>query len=588
MNQNLEALPDCLKIGDWYFYAGTHELKRNGETIRLEPRVASLLLYLATRAGKPISREVLLEALWPGTVVSDEALTNAVNKLRRSFEDDRANPQVIQTIPKAGYRLIAKVEYLQTSLKQNDSPAYTSQKAGVSGPVLPASRLSTVPTIAILRQRQAWVVGGIFLLVLILGLGVHFRSSEIDHDQQQNEFDVTSISSKPSVAVLPLINLSDDPEQEYFIDGITEDLITDLSKISGLYVIARNSVFSYKGLTPKPQEVAQQLGASYVLEGSVRKAAGQVRINVKLIDTSTGFNLWAERFDGNLDDVFDFQDHVAHKIVSALAIRLTEKEQVLLTKDPTSNVEALTHYFLGSAYYGSASKQENNLARKMYLRAIELDPEYAKAYAALALTYIDDQRRGWSSDPDESINQARKIAQQAIRINDTIPQAHFTLGYIYLYANAQHDLAIEAAKKAIELDPNYPDGYTLLSSAYFFSGYPEKSLPLDRKAMRLNPAASFLYYMHLGRAHYIQGRYAQAIEALQEAAYRNNNFIPNHLWLAATYGQMGELDDAEWEMEQVLTLNPEFSLDYWLDTRPYKKPLYKDKLYDGLRKAGFS
>jgi len=404
----------------------------------------------------------------------------------------------------------------------------------------------------------------------------------------QNETDFSSTSSKPSIAVLPLINLSDDPQQEYFIDGITEDLITDLSKISGLYVIARNSVFSYKGLTPMPQEVAQQLGASYILEGSVRKEADQVRINVKLIDTSTGFNLWADRFDGNLDDVFDLQDHLARKIASALAIQLTEKEQILLAKDPTSNVEALKHYFLGRAYFGSASKQENNLSRKMYLRAIELDPKYAQAYAALALTYIDDERRGWGSDPEDSINQALKLSQQAISINDTIPQAHFTLGYIHLYAKGDHDRAIEAAKRAIELDPNYPDGYTLLSSAYFFSGHPEKSLPLDRKAMRLDPAASFMYYMHQGRSHYVQGRYTEAIAALQEAVDRNYTQIQAHLWLAATYAQMDKLDDADWEKEQVFTLNPEFSIENWVEMRLYKNQDYKEQLLNGLRKAGIT
>ncbi len=588
MKQNFEAVPDCLKIGEWNFYVSAHELVRNSETIRLEPRVASLLLYLASRAGETVSRESLLEALWPGVVVSDEALTNAVNKLRRAFEDDRANPHVIETIPKTGYRLIASVESPLPSPKQGDTRTDTPRKTDVTDPAVSRDQGSAAPTIVNKPRRRAMLSGGILILGLLLGIGFHYLSKEPDDDQVQSEAEPSSILSKPSIAVLPLINLSDDPQQDYFIDGITEDLITDLSKLSGLDVIARNSVFSYKGLTPKPQEVAKQLGASYVLEGSVRNKAGRVRINVKLIDTSTGFNIWADRFDGKLDDVFALQDNLARKIASALAVQLTEQEQILLAKDPTSDVEALMHYFMGSAYFGSATKQENDLSRQMYLRAIALDPDYAQAYAALALTYIDDQRRGWSSDPEESVNQARKLAQQAISINDTIPQAHFVLGYIYLYANSQHDLATEAAKKAIELDPNYPDGYTLLSSAYFFSGYPEKALPLDRKAMRLNPASSFLYYMHLGRSHYIQGRYAEASEALQEAAERNNNFIPNRLWLAATYGQMGKLDDAEWEIDQVLTLNPEFSLDNWLETRPYKNPLYKEQLLNGLQKAGIT
>lgn len=577
MNHNLKAVPDSLIIADWNFCVSARELVRNNETIRLEPKVACLLLYLATRAGETVSRESLMEELWPDVIVSDEALTNAVNKLRRAFDDNRTNPQVIETIPKTGYRLIAKVEQTIPGPKNNDTGTDTPHKTDIS-----ETSIVNQP------KRRAILLSGILISGLLLGFGMHYLSNELDDAYVKNGDKSSTILSKPSVAVLPLINLSDDPQQEYFIDGITEDLITDLSKISGLHVIARNSVFSYKGLTPKPQEIAEQLGASYILEGSVRKEASQVRINVKLIDTSTGFNIWANRFDGKLDDVFHLQDRLARKIASALAIQLTEKEQILLTKDPTSNVEALKHYFLGRAYFGSASKQENNLSRKMYLRAIELDPEYAQAYAALALTHIDDERRGWVSDPEESIKQAFKLARQAISINDTIPQAHFTLGYIHLYTKGEHDRAIEAAKRAIELDPNYPDGYALLSSAYFFSGQPEKSLPLDRKAMRLNPVASFMYYMHQGRSHYIQGRYTEAIQVLQEAVDRNNTQIQAHLWLAATYAQMDKLDDAEWEKEQIFTLNPEFSVENWVEMRLYKNQDYKDQILEGLQKAGIA
>jgi adenylate cyclase len=207
---------------------------------------------------------------------------------------------------------------------------------------------------------------------------------------------------------------------------------------------------------------------------------------------------------------------------------------------------------------------------------------------ALVLTYLDDQRRSWSADPEVSIDRALTLARQAISINDTVPQAYFTLGFIYLYAKAQHDNAIAAAEKAIELDPNYADGYTLLSSAYFFSGYPEKSLPLDRKAKQLNPTASYLYYMHLGRSHYVQQRYKEAVEALQQAVELNINYIPNHLWLAATYAEMGIIDEAVWELEQVFTLNPGFSADDWIESRPYKDPLYKKRLYDSLLKAGIN
>jgi tetratricopeptide (TPR) repeat protein len=311
-----------------------------------------------------------------------------------------------------------------------------------------------------------------------------------------------------------------------------------------------------------------------------------VRINVTFIDAESGLNIWAERFDGSLDDVFTLQDKVVDKIVSELEIKLTVQEQANLKKPKAANVEALQEFFWGRATYGSISKQENEAARKRYRRAIELDPNFAEAYAALALTYLDDWRRRWGPSREASISQAIDLAQKAIQIDSNVPQAHFALGYIYLYVHKGHDRAIEEARKALALDPNYADGYALLSSAYFFSGYPEKALPLDRKAMRLNPASSFLYFVHLGRSYYFQKNYQQALDAFRNADERNHNYITNHLWMAATYAQLEQLEEAAWEVDQILTLDPEFSLSHWMDTRPLKKSEQRQHLLAGLHKAG--
>ena len=584
--QNQLEQAECLKIGNWLFLTQSHELKGHNRTVRLEPRVASLLHYLAVRAGDTISRETLLEALWPGLVVSDEALTNAINKLRKAFADDRFNPHIIETIPKSGYRLIAKVANCQAESNDVLQKNYISNDSLLL-PITDNDQSFRQLFFGSLRLRIISISGLLIFFLIVMTMSYYLVRQNTDALTGVDDT-YSSASKQISIAVLPLTSLSNGPDQDYFSDGITEDLITDLSRISGLNVIARNSVFVYKGLTPEPQEVAQQLGARYILEGSIRKDTNQVRINVKLIDTSTGFNLWAERFDKNITDVFDLQDHLAREIAAALAIQLTEKEELLITKSTTLSVEALKHYFLGRAYYGSTSKQENVQSRKFYRRAIELDPDYAQAYAELALTYLDDQRRGWSTDDEASLNQAIKLAEQAIRINDTIPQAHFALGFIYLYARQRHDKAITEARKAIQLDPSYADSYALLSSAYFYSGQPEKSLALDRKAMQLNPAASFLYYMHLGRSHFVQGRYKQAIESLNEALARNSNHLPAHLWLAASYGQAGEIDDAEWEIEQVFLLNAEFSTEKWLDFTLHNNPGYRDRLIEGLKKAGLN
>jgi len=309
---------------------------------------------------------------------------------------------------------------------------------------------------------------------------------------------------------------------------------------------------------------------------------------VMFIDAVSGHNIWAERFDGSLEDVFTLQDQVVEKIVLALRVEITAQELDNLKRPTAANVDALQEFFWGRVAYGNVTKQENEAARKRYRRAIELDPNFAQAYASLALSYLDDWRRHWGVSREESISQAVMLAQKAIQIDPSNPQAHFALGFIYLYVHKGHDRAIEAAKKVLELDPNYADGYALLSSAYFFAGHPEKSLPLDRKAMRLNPASSFLYFVHLGRSYYFQKQYEQALEAFQNADERNHGYVTNHVWLAATYAQLNQLEDAAWEVDQILTLEPDFSLSHWLDTRPIKKTEHRQHLLDGINKAGLN
>ena len=559
------------QVADWEVDPDSGRIQRDGTTHKLEPRVMSLLVVLAQQPGTVLSREELEAKVWSGMVVGYDALSSAIIKLRKALGDDPHHPQFIETISKKGYRLIAPVQEIGAVTE-----THSSQNGG---------RSEKIPRINLQFHRPTWLIMAVVLFMLAVVL-LNWQLGRLNAPETDDIADVFPVTETPSIAVLPFSNLSDDQTQTYFSDGITEDLITDLSRLSGLTVIARNSVFSFKGSTPKPQEVARLLGARYVLQGSVRRMEDQVRINVTFIDADTGLNIWAERFDGSLDDVFILQDQVVDKVVKALKVELTAQELDNLKRPTASNVEALQEYFLGRAIYGSISKQENEVARKRFRRAIELDPNFAQAYASLALTYLDDWRLRWGVSREESKSQAIKLAQKAIEIDPSNPQAHFTLGYIYLYALKAHDRAIEEAKKVIELDPNYADGYALLSSAYFFSGHPEKSLPLDRKGIVLNPASSFLYYVHLGRAYYFQKQYDQALKSFQNADERNHVFVTNHLWLAATYAQLNQFEEAAWEVDQILTLEPDFSLSHWLDTRPIKKIEHRQHLLDGINKAG--
>src|SRR5262249_111995 len=284
---------------------------------------------------------------------------------------------------------------------------------------------------------------------------------------------------KPSLVVLPFVNLSNDPEQEYFSDGITEDLTSDLSKISTLFVIARNSAFTYKGKAVKVQDVSTELGVRYVLEGSVRKADSQVRITAQLIDATTGGHLWSERYDRPLQEIFALQDEVVRKIVTTLRLQLTVQEQGILVHKTTDNLEAYDYYLRGVEHYNRYTPETNAQARQMFEQALELDPQYAEAYAWLGMTYLMEWGFQWSQDP-QTLERAYELGQKAVALDNSLPLAHQALGRISLW-NKQHDQAITEEERAIALDANNADGYAYLAAMLNFAGRPEEALGLVEK-----------------------------------------------------------------------------------------------------------
>ncbi|MBK5101557.1 MAG: tetratricopeptide repeat protein, partial [Desulfobacteraceae bacterium] len=321
------------------------------------------------------------------------------------------------------------------------------------------------------------------------------------------------LPDKPSIAVLPFENLSGDPEQEYFSDGITEDIIIDLSKISGLFVIARHSVFTYKGKVIKIAEVGKELGVRHVLEGSVRKSNGRVRITAQLVDATTEGHLWAERYDRDLKDIFALQDEVTQKIVAALAVKLTEDEQKRLVRKYTDNMEAYDFYLQGVEYQNRYTKEANVQARQMFERAIHLDPEFSTAYGALGFTHFHEWTFGWSRDP-QSLERAFELAQRTLGLDDSLPLGHHLLGKVYLWKK-QYEKAIAELEKAIALSPNYADHLAGLGYILNFSGRPEEAIGLVKNAMRLNPMYPAYYLWELGHSYFLTGRYEEAIETLK-------------------------------------------------------------------------
>jgi adenylate cyclase len=378
--------------------------------------------------------------------------------------------------------------------------------------------------------------------------------------------------------------MSDDPKQDYFSDGLTEDLTSDLSKISSLFVIARNSAFTYKGKAVKVQDVSKELGVRYVLEGSVRRADNQVRITAQLIDATTGGHLWSERYDRPLQDIFALQDDVVQKIVTTLKLQLTLQEQGILVRKRTDNLEAYDYYLRGREQFNRYTQEANAQARQMFEKALELDPQYAEAYAFLGSTYFIEWAFQWSQDP-QALEQAFALAQKAVALDDSLAQAHATLGFVYLWKK-QYDQAIAEEERAIALDANFAEAYTWLGETLKFAGRPEEDLGLIEKAMRLNPHYPPFYLYFLGEAYRSTGRYEEAIAAFKRALTRNPDLLPVHLNLAVVYSELGREEEARAEAAEVLRLNPKYSLEVLRQINPFKDPAALERMLAALRKAG--
>jgi adenylate cyclase len=392
------------------------------------------------------------------------------------------------------------------------------------------------------------------------------------------------LPDKPSVAVLPFANLSQDPTQEYFSDGVTEDLITGLSKVSGLFVIARNSVFTYKGKPVKVRDVGRDLGVRYVLEGGVQRAGSRVRITAQLVDASTGYHLWAERYDREVLDIFALQDEVTQQIVRTLAIKLTEAEKVRLGRPPTGVLEAYDLVLRGNEQRKRATREGNAEARRLFVQALDLDPEYASAYAGLSWTHLQSWQFLWSTDR-EGLERARELAERAIALNDTLLEGYHLLGQIYLWRK-EHDRAIAQAERAVALAPNGAEGYETLAEILAWSGRPDESIRLIRHAMRLNPQAPFFYLWTLGHAYYVAERRQEALDTLGKIVQRNPNFLPAHAFRSVLFSELGRMKEARQAWDEASRLSPGASMLNLRERLPYKRAADLDRFLTAAHRAG--
>jgi adenylate cyclase len=394
------------------------------------------------------------------------------------------------------------------------------------------------------------------------------------------------LPDKPSIAVLPFDNMSEDPNQEYFSDGITEEIITALSKTPKMFVIARNSTFTYKGKPVKVKQVAEELGVQYVLEGSVRRAGDRVRITAQLIDALAGHYLWAERYDRDLKDIFALQDEITMKIINALQVELTEGEHARLWGKGTDNLQAYLKSLQAREFYLASTIETNARARRMAEEAIALDPEYAPPYHSLSVTHFHDVLFRTTKSPDQSIKLAVELAQKAIALDDSYALAHGFLGILYTYFMRNHEKGIIEAQKGVALDPNGAHGYLYLSLTLRFAGKFEEAIQANEKAIRLNPFPPVTYFRFACMSYIGAGRYEEAIAAGKKAITIAPDEHMSHMLLAAAYSLAGRQEEAGIEAKEVLRLNPKYSVAFWGKRLPYKNQADREHLIGALRKAG--
>jgi TolB-like protein/DNA-binding winged helix-turn-helix (wHTH) protein len=538
------------RVGDWAIDPHADTLTRDGpdghQAMRLEPKVIEVLVHLARHPGEVVTREELLAAVWPGVVVGDEAVTQAIIKLRKALGDDARQPRFIETIPKRGYRLIAAVDPI------------------VAAPALPV--------------RRAWPVWAAALAAAAM-TGALVLSGDRPRSAPPG--------SPPIVAVLPLVNQSGDPARDYFSDGLTEDLINALSLHSGLRVIAHQTVAGYKGRPPDTPALRKALGVRYVARGSVREADGRLRVALELSDADTGLVLWSDRYEGDGQARFAFQDRVVRSVVGAMAVKVGKREEEQAASRPPESLQAYDLVLRARALVVRSERAANRQARALAAQALSLAPDYAEAH--LVLASAEAQRSldfGWSEDPAKVAENAEQHALRALALGDVGAQAraHGQLGIIYS-AQGRHDEALAEVDRAVALNPSDARALETRSFVLVWLGRLEEGVAASEMAERFDPvgrSAGGVFSRAL--ALYMLGRFGESVAVADAgiARFPQTSFL--HAMRAAALAQRGELAAAQAAAAETLRLEPFFHAKDFGDR--FKDPRLTARLQDGLRKAG--
>lgn len=552
--------PQQVRIGEWWANRTTNELGRAGETVRIEPKAMEVLMALAAHAGEAVSREALLDAVWSGLVVGDDALTQSIIKLRKALGDNPRSPSYIETISKRGYRLIAPVQTAEVAAGDGDIAAQS---------IPPAPR----------RGVALWGLAAGVALAL-LAVGTYFlhawNGPSLSAQTDALEFADDETPGRLTVAVLPFETLGSGAEQAYLARGISSDLMTDLARLSSLRLI--NAAGAAAG--------AQAAKLSrYVVSGSVQVENARLRINVRLTDSKSHELLWSQRYERPFGDLLAIQNEIGRDLAEQLPVAISDVERRQLAKRYTSSPEAYEYFLRGKELFLVRRPAENAEARAHYEKAIELDPQFSRAYAGLAMTYAMEYRYQRSAGSSAALVRAMELAETARQIDPGIAEVYWAIGFIQAQGR-RFDAAIQTLQKAIELNRSYADAYALLGGIDTYVGRADRSIPLLRTALRLNPDGGYLYFLLLGRAYFFDNDVDQALINLREALLRDPDNLEAHVYLAAAWVAKGDYASAESEVDEIRTREAGFTVRRWLETYPLTSAAYQERLLNLAAKLG--
>jgi TolB-like protein/cytochrome c-type biogenesis protein CcmH/NrfG len=508
------------------------EFRRAGIAAHVEPQVFDLLAYLAQNGDRVVSKDEIFASVWEGRIVSDSTLTSRINAARKAIGDSGKEQKLIRTVSRKGLRFVGDVR------RQPDSPK-------------PADVLNLPLDTTVGPARQA-----------------------------------LQLPDRPAIAVLPFINMSGDLEQEYFSDGISEDIITGLSKLRWFFVIARNSTFTYKGKSVHMRQIAEELGVGYVLEGSVRKSGDRVRITAQLNDVATGSHIWAERYDRDLADVFAVQDEITESIVAAIEPQLYAAENFRARRKPPGSLDAWDLVMRALSHFWRVTRQDNVVAQALLEKAIAIDPNYGQALGVLATSHIFAAHMGWG-DMATVAPIAERAALAAVEADSEDPWAHHGLAYVYLFAR-RFDDSLAEFELALRLNPNFSLAQAFYGVALSYCGRWQEGDLATRRALRLSPRDPFsaLYYGIAAYAQFIGHNYDEAIRLAHEALRQRADFVGGHRVLVAAAGMAGQNEVASIALRELRRAQPNVTLAWIANELPMKQPADREHYLEGFRRAG--